>query len=251
MQRRKFLKGIIATGGCLACAEAARGSDGVPWSYTGTRGPTNWGGLSSGYRACSVGSQQSPINIDSSIRAQVGPLEINWKNVSAEIVNNGHTIQLNVPEGSTLKHDGKTYELLQFHFHAPSEHQIDGRTFPMEIHFVHKDVESDALAVLAVLIEVGGKNSPFAQLSGVFPKEQGEKLTLQRANPTTLLPKNRDYFTYVGSLTTPPCSEVVTWLVLKTPISVDERAVKRFTGIYKANARPVMPINRRLILRSF
>ncbi|MCO6186292.1 carbonic anhydrase [Rhizobium sp. L1K21] len=252
MHRRTFLKGLALTGGCAACSSLARASGNIPWNYAGDRGPEKWGDLNSTFRTCSLGAQQSPINITGAIRAQIEPLKLDWKVTAAEIVNNGHTIQLDLPPASTLTHNGRDYSLVQFHFHAPSEHQIDGRAFPMEIHFVHKHAETGDLAVLGVLVstEGGEPNIPLSQLSAIFPRKNGQKGKLEKADVSKLLPPSLEYYTYEGSLTTPPCSEIVTWFVLKTPLIADPRAVKRFTALYKGNARPVVPTNRRLILES-
>ncbi len=249
-KRRGFLKGVAAAGGCMACARLAAASGDVPWSYSGNRGPGNWGYITGDYATCAVGAQQSPIDITGAISAGIDPLKLDWKTSSADVVNNGHTIQIDIPPGSTLEHGGETYELLQFHFHAPGEHTIDGKVFPMEIHFVHRNAQTRMLAVLGLMVETGGDNGPFSQLTSIFPSKAGEKLALKTANASMLLPKDRAYYTYEGSLTTPPCSEIVTWLVLKTPLVVAERDVKRFTRIYKSNARPIAPTNRRLILQS-
>lgn len=251
MQRRTFLKGLMVAGGCAVCGSFARASGNVPWGYNGDRGPAKWGKLNAVYRECSLGSQQSPINISGAIKAQIEPLKLDWTTTAAEIVNNGHTVQMDLPPGSTLTHDGRTYNLIQFHFHAPSEHQVDGRSFPMEIHFVHKHPETGDLAVLGILVAEGPRNQPFAQLASIFPRAQGKKFKLEKANASMLLPAQLDYYVYEGSLTTPPCSEIVTWLVLRTPITADKHDIRRFTSLYKANARPVMPTNRRLILKSF
>lgn len=249
MQRRGFLKGMAAIGGCVACARLAIASNSsIRWSYEGDRGVAHWGDLSRGYQVCSTGTQQSPIDLGNAISAQLEPIKLDWKKSSGTMLNNGHTIQIDVAPGNMLTYGGKVYELQQFHFHAPSEHLIDGRSFPMELHFVHRLAATGELAVLAVFLAPGGEKGHYGAIANVFPNEEGRMIELQNIDLKALLPPNLDYLTYAGSLTTPPCSEIVTWLVAKTPLLVDEMDIKQFTLLYHNNARPIEPVNRRLIL---
>ena len=163
--------------------------------------------------------------------------------------NNGHTIQVNYPEGgNTLSVNGRTYTLKQFHFHVPSENQIKGRTFPMEAHFVHLDENRQPL-VLAVLYEPGKTNDRLAPIWNVMPMKEG-KVNLDKAfDASTLLPKRLKYYRFAGSLTTPPCSEGVSWLLLKTYDHIDQAQAEKFTrAIGSHNNRPVQPLNARVVI---
>ena len=250
MKRRDLMRGFIALGGCAVCAGMARGSEGLHWEYKGEHGPDHWGDLDKANAVCSAGGQQSPINITSAIKAEVDPITVSWKKSSAKIVNNGHTIQVNMPEGSSISRDGKVYDLLQFHFHAPSEHLVDGMTHPMEVHFVHKNKKDGDLAVLGVFLMPEQKHDVFSMLAKNFPQAEGAEGKLEAFSPNDLLPQGLEYWTYEGSLTTPPCSEIVTWMVAREPLKVEQVSIQAFTSIYSSNARPVLPLNRRLVLMS-
>ncbi len=175
------------------------------WGYTGEEGPDHWGKLSTDDMACSAGSQQSPVDLTGAIGADLPKIEIDWASGPATVVNNGHTIQINVADDSMLRHGADSYTLLQFHFHAPSEHLVDGKAFPMEAHFVHKNV---ATGGLGVMIQPGGSNDSFAMLAAKFPGKPNAEAKLD-VDPSTLLPGALDYWAYAGSLTPPPFSEVV------------------------------------------
>ena len=166
------------------------------------------------------------------------------------MVNNGHTIQLNAAKGSTLTFGGGSYRLLQFHFHRPSEHLIRGRSFPMETHFVHAHA-SGALAVVGALMVAGKPNLVFSKIIATMPTHEGETVKADQAiNPNGLLPRQLAYYRYAGSLTTPPCSETVEWLLLADPIQVADADIAAFAKLYAMNARPVQNANRRVVLRS-
>lgn len=251
MRRRNFLKGLIVLGTCPACARlsyASSQSKTPHWTYSGDHGPEHWGELDRAYAACSTGHQQSPINIESFVRAEVEPLTVMWRKGGALMVNNGHTIQVNMPKGNTLSRLGESYELLQFHFHAPSEHKVNGMTYPMEMHFVHRHAETGGLAVVAIFVMPGMHHGVFSTLAEHFPRHEGDEVELTAFNPADLLPAKMEYWTYEGSLTTPPCSEIVSWMVVREPLQVEQASIQRFTAIYSGNARPVLGTNRRLIL---
>ncbi|WP_265516470.1 carbonic anhydrase [Nitratireductor luteus] len=247
MHRRNLIKGFIALGACPICAQAARAAD-THWGYDGQEGPEHWADLGSSNFVCSGGTQQSPIDIADAVRADIPDIAIGWHEGGGTMVNNGHTIQINMPEGSTLRRGDHVYELLQFHFHAPSEHHVDGSAFPMEAHFVHKDTRSGALGVLGVFLKPGRANESFADLAAAFPAQKGEKVEIADIDPNGLLPASLAYWTYEGSLTTPPCTENVDWMLAMEPVEVDEADIKRFTALYPMNARPVRAPNRRFIL---
>jgi carbonic anhydrase len=248
MERRNFIKGLALLGLCPLCAKPAFAAEGTHWSYEGEAGPDHWGALAPENAACSAGSQQSPLDISGAVEAELPEIAIAWNATGGTMVNNGHTIQVNMAPGGKLSRGDKTYELVQFHFHAPSEHKIDGKAFPMEVHFVHKNA-SGGLGVLGVFIARGAANAAFAGLAAAFPPEAGKEVALS-VDPRGLLPGKLGYWTYEGSLTTPPCSEIVDWMVAKEPIEVAAGDIEKFTALYAMNARPTLAANRRFILSS-
>jgi carbonic anhydrase len=250
MDRRRALKTLAGLALCPLCASAAFAAEGAHWSYEGATGPDKWGDLDAANKVCSVGTQQSPVDITGAIKAQLPPLKIAWGKNADTIVNNGHTIQLNVAKGSTLTFGREPYTLVQFHFHRPSEHLIGGKSFPMEVHFVHAHV-SGALAVVGALMATGKLNSVFSKIVATMPVHEGEPVKADPAiNPNGLLPARLTYYRYPGSLTTPPCAETVEWLLLTDPIQVADADVAGFAKLYAMNARPVQKANRRAVLRS-
>jgi carbonic anhydrase len=250
MQRRRFLAVLGAFGVCPLCPRRVAAAGGEHWSYSGETGPEHWGELDKANAACSAGSQQSPLNISGSVKATLPPIGVSWKKGGDRLVNNGHTMQVNVPPGGTLSRGGNTYELLQYHFHHPSEHLVDGKRFAMEAHFVHKNVANSDLGVLAVLLVPGVVNAAFAQLAAGFPAQVGTEVTVAMVDVNGLLPASLGYWFYEGSLTTPPCSENVDWMLAMLPLEVSEVDIDKFAALYPGNARTVKPSNRRLILSS-
>ena len=247
MNRRDALKMLAGLALCPVCAPSGFAAD---WSYEGAHGPDHWGDVDAASKVCSAGSQQSPIDIGATTRASLPRLNIAWAGGADTIVNNGHTIQVNTAEGSTLTVDKERYKLLQFHFHRPSEHLIGGKSFPMEVHFVHQ-AASGALGVVGVMMKTGRANAVFNRIVATMPGAAGPAVKADaRINPSGLLPVGRGYFNYAGSLTTPPCSEVVSWMVLTDSIEVAEADVAAFAKLYPMNARPAQKPNRRYVLRS-
>ena len=248
MHRRQALKGLAGLALCPLCAASGLASEGH-WGYEGATGPDKWGGLDPADAPCSTGGQQSPIDITGPISARQPPLKIGWSNRPDTIVNNGHTIQLDFAGGDTLRTGDRMYTLKQFHFHHPSEHLVEGKRFAMEAHFVH--AAADALAVIAVLMVAGKPNGDFKKIISTMPSEEGPAVPADPAiDPGRLLPAQRTYFHYEGSLTTPPCSETVDWIVLAQRIEVDEADIARFAKLYPMNARPLQHRDRRFILSS-
>jgi len=248
MHRRQALKVFAGLALCPLCAKLGFASEGH-WSYGGATGPEKWGDLDAADGPCSAGGQQSPIDITGTIIARQPALEIEWSKQPNTVINNGHTIQLEVPDGDTLRMGNRTYTLKQFHFHHPSEHLVEGKRFAMEAHFVH--AATDGLAVVAVLMVPGRQNAAFKKIVSTMPMEEGPAVPADPAiHSTRLLPARREYFHYEGSLTTPPCSETVDWIVLAHPIEVDEDDIARFVKLYPMNARPVQQRDRRFILSS-
>lgn len=249
MDRRIFIGGLLTSGLCPICAQTARASERSGWSYEEASGPAHWSALEEANAVCSAGDQQSPINITGVVGADLPSLKIDWRPGGA-VTNNGHTIQVDMPKGGWLARGDRRYELLQYHFHAPSEHLVNGRTFAMELHFVHRDPESGALGVLGVFIEPGERDESFESLAAAFPGKVQGSASVADMDPSGLLPDDLAYWIYEGSLTTPPCSEIVDWMVLRTPKRVAAEDIRRFTDLYSGNARPVRQSNRRFILAS-
>jgi carbonic anhydrase len=242
---------ICATGGSSVLIAQDHQAPEHSWTYTGATGPEHWGELNPEFAPCATGKQQSPIDITHPHRAQLPPIQFAYHTSPLEIINNGHSIQVNYAPGSTMTVDGKTYELVQFHFHHPSEEEINGHRYDMVAHLVHKSKEGK-LRVVAVLIKEGNPNQLISTLWDNLPSEKDKELDLDRieVNAADLLPANHKYYTFAGSLTTPPCSEGVTWYVLETPISLSKAQIDKFAGIYPRDVRPVQPLDGRVVLES-
>lgn len=261
MERRAFLQHFIASTAmlcpvCSALAEptghaaASHAEEHGPphWSYEGHGGPGEWSKLAPEYGACGIGREQSPINLDQPIASMLSQPTPNWQAMPLEVVNNGHTIQVNCAKGSTVVLDGVSYELLQYHFHHPSEHHIGGMVFDMEIHFVHRSADG-GLAVLGVMLAKGAVNTTLETIWRHLPEKADEKImSNQLLQPAALLPKDSTTYRYAGSLTTPPCSEVVSWVVYRQPVTASAEQIDRFAQLFPNNARPVQPLNRRKLL---
>ncbi len=222
---------------------AASAHAGPHWGYEGTMGPERWG---SEFPTCGKGKSQAPLNIKGPFVKGRISVAADYKAGPLRMINNGHTVQVNVAAGSKLRIDGVPYDLLQYHFHRPSEEQIDGKPMAMVIHFVHKSA-AGKLAVLGVLLKEGNENPGIKTLWTHAPAAEGPEVAPEEVvfNPTHLLPKEFDFFSYEGSLTTPPCTEGVRFFILKTPVNVSREQVIGFP--FKRNARPVQPLNDRVI----
>jgi len=249
MKRFQILVVLVLFG--FAGAVMAEGGH-AHWDYEGHAGPAHWGELSKDYEACAHGKNQSPVNISKTETVQLDPLKPAYKASAFRIVDNGHTVQVNFDKGNTLTVNGTTFDLVQFHFHAPSEETFKGKAFDMVAHLVHKDAKGN-LAVIAVEFNAAD-NAAHATLSKLFkeiPTKVGEESKGSfQLNPADLLPAKLGYYTFAGSLTTPPCSEGVTWLVLKNAVATTKEQVGQFAKIHPRNARPVQPLNGRVIKAS-
>lgn len=220
----------------------------VHWSYIGKENPTNWGELSSDFAICSTGQNQSPINFEKTSSEKPVNIVFNYQDTPLTIVNNGHTIQVNYSKKSTINIDGKEYELIQYHFHTPSEHTMDGQATAMELHLVHKNQEGE-IAVVGILIKQGQENLVIKEIWKHISLEKGEiNLPNININAKDFIPVEHSHYHYIGSLTTPPCTEGVNWIVFKTPIEVSQEQIEKFARIYQSNARPVQPLNQREIV---
>lgn len=230
----------------------------VHWGYSGDEGPSNWASLSAVYALCGEGKGQSPINIEKSNVKGDANWSFDYKTTSLkiahnehmdDILDNGHTIQVTVDEGSTFTFAGKTYSLKQFHFHTPSEHQIDGKNLPMEMHMVHQS-DDQSLAVVSILFEEGKvANENIAQIVANLPSAKGESNHVESMslNLQAHLPKDNQAYHYLGSLTTPPCSESVQWLVLRNTAKVTTDQVAAIASKIGPNNRPVQGLNGRTV----
>lgn len=244
----KVWHGVVLS---LAISNVVNAGEAGHWNYQAGN-PEQWGKLKSDFILCDIGRNQTPINLveNEMIEATLSPLQFSYQNALSSVVNNAHTIQVDYPQGSSITIDGKTFNLLQFHFHAPSENQINGKTYPLEAHLVHKD-GIGALAVIGVMFDVGNPS----ELLGTIWKNASEKVNeptklTQEINPMNLLPEDKSYFRFNGSLTTPPCSEGVRWFVMKKPLTASPEQIHQFKALMKhENARPLQPVNARPILK--
>ena len=227
-------------------------SGGGGWGYTGNEGPKQWGEL--GYPLCTKGHNQSPVNIPAAASVQLDTILFNYRQSPINVTNNGHTVQFNYAPGSSMTVGGKRFELLQFHFHSHSEHTVNGKPSPMEMHLVHKSGDGK-LAVVGVFFEKGIKEKHSAKPSsldlvfGAFSAVAGLNLSSETPiDAAQLLPDNQSYYHYMGSLTTPPCSEGVRWFVMQTPLQISKKQLDRFRSIFDNNARPTQPLHSRNLL---
>lgn len=243
------MKYALTISSLLLVSNIAFASGGSHWGYSGHQGPDNWASLSADYSACS-GKNQSPINLTGFIESEMQPIKFNYKTGGKEILNNGHTVQVNYKKGSSISIDGMEFNLLQFHFHAPSENHINGKSYPLEAHFVHAD-KNGHLAVVAVMFEQGSSNAELAKAWSKMPKHEGDKSSFSGLiSAANLLPGNHDYYRFNGSLTTPPCSEGVRWFVMKDSVKASKAQIDSFKGaLHSANNRPLQALNARMILK--
>jgi carbonic anhydrase len=218
------------------------------WGYTGDTGPTHWGELSPEYAACSHGKDQSPVNITHAEHAKLPIVEFDYKPSSLVVINNGHTIESDYDPGSSITIDGKTYNLVQFHFHHVSENTLNGKHFPIEGHLVHKSADGK-LAVVAVFFDEGRANPAIATAWANMPKTEGKenKPIGVKVDASQLLPSDREYYMFSGSLTTPPCTEGVTWLVMAHKMTMSKEQIEAFAVLDPNDYRPVQPLNGRKI----
>ncbi|MCH9813503.1 MAG: carbonic anhydrase family protein [Epsilonproteobacteria bacterium] len=228
----------------------ASGQTQIHWSYGGTEGPEFWGKLSEKYSMCTQGQNQSPVNITDLTEADMETLKLDYSALAKDFVNNGHTVQVNFPQGSTLTIDEKEFTLKQFHFHTPSENHINGKSYPMEAHLVHAN-QTGALAVIAIMLTEGKENPFFKTLVANLPQQAKEHKDISKTqlNAIDMLPKDKDYYRFSGSLTTPPCSEGVRWIVLKNAVEISKESLAAFSNVMGKNNRPIQAINAREILQ--
>ncbi|MEH6516096.1 MAG: carbonic anhydrase family protein [Halioglobus sp.] len=248
MIRNNFVAFTVAL--CVMSPLALQAAEGKPhWAYDGEHGPKHWGKLSPDYVLCEAGVNQSPVDIVSALETDLPAIVMDYGSDSLNIINNGHTAQVNVEPGSFLRVENEQYELKQFHIHVPSEHRIDGEQFLLEVHYVHQNAEGE-LAVVAALHREGEDHPILTRYVGLIPEEVGApvpfKVSLHDLPIVTL---DKEYYRYNGSLTTPPCSEGVRWFVLKTIRTVTLKRREIFNKLIGDDARDSQPINARIILQ--
>ena len=256
INRRSFLKAIpigLISGKTFSFSfpsltAAITKTNSSEWDY---ENPEQWGDISEEYRACKMGEQQSPIDLNSSVKSELKPVEIHYQDIPLRVINNGHSIQINNKLDNFIILDEQKFDLLQFHFHYPSEHTVTGKVYPMELHFVHKNQEGN-LAVLAVFLKEGKENKTLKKIWDVMPSEKSPEKYLAdvKISLSQLLPTNPDSYRYYGSLTTPPCSEIVNWVIFREAVEISPAQSQQFQDIFPFNARHTQPINRRFILNS-
>jgi len=237
--------GLLSTASHFAIAN----EEAPAWSYGGTENSTHWGDIDQAYKTCKLGRDQSPINLENAVEAAPANITFNYQPAPLEVFNNGHTVQVNYAPGSTVSINGETYDLLQFHFHTPSEHLFEGEAAPMEVHLVHRNAAKE-LAVVGIAMVAGEADPIVEQIWANIPEASETKQAAGvMINAADLLPSSLTYQSYIGSLTTPPCSEAVKWNVMVEPIEVSEEQIETFSTLYQVNARPVQPTNGRQIER--
>ncbi|MEK7285872.1 MAG: carbonic anhydrase family protein [Nitrospirota bacterium] len=217
------------------------------WAYEGEGGPKHWGDLKSEFKTCKTGKKQSPIDLSHAKTEELNNIRFHYRPSKLNIVNNGHTIQVDYDKGSFIRIDGVKYDLLQFHFHTPSEHTIEEGRYPMELHLVHKDKKGN-LAVVGVMMVVGKHNESFDTLWDNLPPKEGKENLDKKIDANQILPVGERTFRYSGSLTTPPCSEEVRWNVFLSPISISNDQFMAFHDIFDNNSRPIQQIGKRVLL---
>ena len=225
----------------------------TPWSYEGARGPEHWGDLDPEYAACKTGKEQSPVDIRGAQKADLPALRFEYRAGPLKyLINNGYTIRVNYHDapgrGNYLVVGDTRYQLTQFHFHRPSEETIKGKPYAMEVHLMHQSSDGKVIGV-TVLLETGSANAAVQQIWDHMPitKASEQEIPGAEVNPTGLLPRKFDYYMYEGSITAPPCTEGVTWIVLKDPVTVSAEQIEAFAKLYPHDVRPIQPLNGRVV----
>ena len=233
-----------------AIAVAAKPKNGTHWSYEGEYGPANWSSINTAWAKCGSGNRQSPIDIRDGIRVDLEQIAFEYRPSGFSVTDNGHTVQVAVGSGNFLSVGGRTYELQQLHFHRPAEERVNGKTYEMGIHLVHKDIQGRT-AVLALMLQRGRAQPAVQTVWNNLPLERQDTATPSIVfNPNDLLPERRDYYTYMGSLSEPPCTEGVLWRVMKEPLQASAEQMAVFSRLYPLNARPVQAAAGRMVKES-
>ncbi|ELE9246678.1 carbonic anhydrase family protein [Enterobacter kobei] len=245
------MKHITGKAALIALSMISASTFASHWSYEGEGSPEHWGELDEAYKTCQNGMNQSPINIESTANAHFSPLKTHYSDGPMTLTNNGHTIQASEKADTrdTITLDNQAWTLQQFHFHAPSENTVHGKKYAMEMHLVHKN-NAGELTVVAVMFDKGVANPELDKLWSVMPQQAEQNISIkQDLNLNKLLPVNKTYWRFSGSLTTPPCSEGVTWIVLKHPLTLSAEQLEKFTHtMHHDNNRPVQALHGRLVV---
>ncbi|CAN5358382.1 hypothetical protein BH09PSE5_BH09PSE5_50590 [soil metagenome] len=242
-----ILPGTHQHTGAAQAGQASASRPLAPWDYHGAGAPHKWGSLDPAYSTCSSGKRQSPIDIRDGIQVELEPLRFEYKPSSFSVIDDGHTVQVNVAPGNFVSVMGRRFELVEFHFHRPAEEVVEGKRYDMVVHMLHRD-EQGKLAMVAVLLDKGTPQQVVQAVWNNLPLERGEAVPARvELDPMQLLPVDRNYFTYMGSLTMPPCTEGVLWMVLRQPVQVSEEQIDIFSRLYPMNARPLQEASGRLI----
>ena len=253
--RRVALAAVAAKAAEAKAAEKpeaeAHAAHPLHWSYEGETGPQAWAKLAPEFASCGAGQRQSPIDIRDGMKVELEPIAFEYRPSSFKVTDNGHTIQTNVNGWNSMRLMGRVFRLVQFHFHRPSEEMIDGKQFEMVVHMVHQDSQGK-LAVVAVLVDVGARQPVIQTVLNNLPLEKNSDIavTSNSLDMNQMLPGDRRYFTYMGSLTTPPCTEDVLWIVMKQPVQATVEQLNLFSRIYPMNARPIQATAGRVIKES-
>jgi carbonic anhydrase len=228
----------------------------TPWTYEGATGSEHWGDLDPDYASCKNGKEQSPIDIRNTEKASLPAIRFEYQSSPLKyLINNGYTIRVNYHDapgsGNFLIVGDKRYQLIQFHFHRPSEEYIHGKPYDMVLHLMHRSSDGQVAGV-AVLLKAGNANATIQQIWKHMPKTKSneEEIPGVEINPARLLPHNLSYYMYMGSLTAPPCTEGVQWFVLKTPLEISSEEISAFAKLYPQDVRPLQPLNGRVVKES-
>ena len=243
--RRVFVSGLLAA---PLMSTIAMSQEGKQWSYEGADGPEKWAEIDPANQACANGLEQSPIDLSKYYVAAVESIKVDWQPQPFAMVNSGRSVYANVAKGSSTKLGSDDYLLKQIVFHLPSEHSVDGRRQAMEIQFVHTQ-GSKKLLMVSILVRPGDRNDAFFAMISKTPGKLGTQTLQTPVDPNALIPKTRSMFRYRGSLTMPPCTENVEWVVFAEPLEVAQSDIDAFRQIFAMNARPTQPINRRFLLK--
>jgi carbonic anhydrase len=251
MRKSRFTGIVFCTFALLIRTAAQEQHPQHIWDYGDALGSNHWGDLKPEFAPCKTGHYQSPIDIRNPQKADLPPMQFDYKPSPLHIIDNGHTVMINYAPGSSISVGGKKYVLKQFHFHRPSEEKINGKSFDMSLRLVHTD-EIGKLAVVSVVLQQGEDNPLLGELWNDLPKEKEKEEFFDKVqiDASRILPSARRYYTFSGSLTTPPCSEDVTWFVLKHPTTVSAEEIERFSKLYRNDARPTQPLYGRIVLES-
>jgi len=251
LQRKLFLVILLVIASLVmsACApqvEESHTTEAVHWTYEGEEGPEHWGEINPDYAVCGTGKSQSPIDVESATGDDLTNISFHYQPSEVNILNNGHTVQVNYDSGSYIELDGARYDVAQFHYHAPSEHAVDGKLFAAELHIVHKNADG-GLAVVGILLDEGAQNDALQPFIENLPAEESEAADAGvKINAADLLPVVQTTYRYSGSLTTPPCSEGVNWLLMTTPVEISTEQLTALESLFDhGNNRPVQPLNDR------